>query len=561
MMDSCQNEIQLSGVENGPDAQCLFELLKNGKYQRHSKNRIFANRSLRLDKIRYYGFDMDYTLATYKSPQYEDLAFQILRDRLVDTGYPQELKQFKYEPSFPVRGLWFDLEYGTLLKIDQFGNILLCLLGFNVVPTEKANEMYPNMFLKFDKDRIHVMSTLFDLPELYLLACIIHFMHDNDDYVKESRGVMYQSLYISYKSILQDVEEAMKWMHEGELKKKTMENIDMYIEQNPKLLVLLDKLRTDRTKVFLLTNSDYVYSNAVMTYICNLPDKEGNVRHWTTYFDYIVVDAKKPVFFQEGTLMRAVDVNTGRYKMGQIAGPLEKGKIYAGGNCATFTQLIRAKGKDVLYIGDHIFGDILKSKRQVGWKTFLVVPELLNEIYVWKKKNALFDRLTELDNEVAEKYKHMNIVSEARPDVSKLQREIRKIASEMNESYGLLGSLFRHGSRLTTFSSQTMQFADIYSHSCFNLIYYPLCYMFRAHPMLMPHESTVPHAETALESFKDLEDVPCGLRRRTKTEAEIATIAKEARLKHAPASCLTTNSVPPGEDDDDDISASKIPSH
>lgn len=73
------------------------------------------------------------------------------------------------------------------------------------------------------------------------------------------------------------------------------------------------------------------------------------------------------------------------------------------------------------------------------------------------------------------------------------------------------------GSRLTTFSSQAMQFADLYSYSCLNLIYYPLCYMFRAPPMLMPHESTVPHEETAMESFKDLEDSPCGLRRRTTT--------------------------------------------
>ncbi len=62
-----------------------------------------------------------------------------------------------------------------------------------------------------------------------------------------------------------------------------------------------------------------------------------------------------------------------------------------------------------------------------------------------------------------------------------------------------------------------MQFADLYSYSCFNLIFYPLCYMFRAPPMLMPHESTVPHEETALETFEDLEDSPCGLRRRTKT--------------------------------------------
>lgn len=38
-------------------------------------------------------------------------------------------------------------------------------------------------------------------------------MHSNDAYIKELTGVKYQSLYISYKSILQDVEEAMNWMH------------------------------------------------------------------------------------------------------------------------------------------------------------------------------------------------------------------------------------------------------------------------------------------------------------------------------------------------------------
>lgn len=38
-------------------------------------------------------------------------------------------------------------------------------------------------------------------------------MQSNDDYIKEPTGVKYQSLYISYKSILQDFEEAMNWMH------------------------------------------------------------------------------------------------------------------------------------------------------------------------------------------------------------------------------------------------------------------------------------------------------------------------------------------------------------
>ena len=49
--------------------------------------RIFVNRSLTLEKIKFYGFDMDYTLAEYKSPEYEDLGFELLKNRLIEIGY------------------------------------------------------------------------------------------------------------------------------------------------------------------------------------------------------------------------------------------------------------------------------------------------------------------------------------------------------------------------------------------------------------------------------------------------------------------------------------------
>ena len=40
--------------------------------------------------------------------------------------------------------------------------------------------------------------------------------------------------------------------------------------------------------------------------------------------------------------------------------------------------------RDVLYVGDHIFGDVLKSKKLRGWRTFLIVPELNDEFQVAK---------------------------------------------------------------------------------------------------------------------------------------------------------------------------------
>lgn len=41
-----------------------------------------------------------------------------------------------------------------------------------------------------------------------------------------------------------------------------------------------------------------------------------------------------------------------------------------------------ATGSEVLYVGDHIYGDILRSKKSLGWRTMLVVPELESELAV-----------------------------------------------------------------------------------------------------------------------------------------------------------------------------------
>lgn len=75
------------------------------------------------------------------------------------------------------------------------------------------------------------------------------------------------------------------------------------------------------------------------------------------------------------------------------------------GSCDVFTQLIGAKGKDVLYVGDHIFGDILKCKKIRGWRTFLVVPELDQELHVWTDKCHLFDEVQKLDVMLGDLYK------------------------------------------------------------------------------------------------------------------------------------------------------------
>ncbi|XP_073833133.1 5' nucleotidase B isoform X1 [Musca autumnalis] len=463
------------------------------------RTEIFVNRSLHLENIKFYGFDMDYTLAEYKSPQYEQLGFDLVKERLVSMGYPKEIMQFEYDPSFPIRGLWFDTLYGNLLKVDAYGNILVCVHGFEFLKHSQVYELYPNKFLKLDESRVYVLNTLFNLPETYLLACLVDFFTNSSEYTEDRTGVKAGELFMSFNSIFQDVRRAVDWVHiQGDLKKRTVENLDYYVKKDPRLPMVLARIRESGAKVFLLTNSDYNFSNKIMTYIFDFPHgakPDEPHRDWKTYFDVIVVDARKPLFFGEGTILRQVDTETGALKIGTHMGPLQPGQVYSGGSCEVFTNFINAKGKDVLYIGDHIFGDILKSKKIRGWRTFLVVPELVQELHVWTDKCQFFAELQQLDCQLGEMYKNLDSSNKEKPDISKLRASIRDVTHKMDMAYGMMGSLFRSGSRQTFFSSQVVRYADLYAATFLNFIYYPFSYMFRAPAMLLPHESTVAHEQ------------------------------------------------------------------
>ena len=50
--------------------------------------------------------------------------------------------------------------------------------------------------------------------------------------------------------------------------------------------------------------------------------------------------------------------------------------------------------------------------------------------------------------------------------------------------------------------------------------------------MLMPHESTVPHTDSHIGSFADLEETPCGLRRRSYASKLLLLSPKQVRLFH-----------------------------
>jgi len=87
-----------------------------------------------------------------------------------------------------------------------------------------------------------------------------------------------------------------------------------------------NSIRSHNAKTFLLTNSEYWYTDKLMSYLLT-----NTKRDWKSYFNFILVDAQKPLFFAEGTTLRIIDSNTGSMKLGTYSGQLQQNEVYSGG--------------------------------------------------------------------------------------------------------------------------------------------------------------------------------------------------------------------------------------
>ena len=76
---------------------------------------------------------------------------------------------------------------------------------------------------------------------------------------------------------------------------------------------------------------------------------------------------------------------------------LKPHKVYQGGYWQDLHRLLSVSyGDRILYIGDHMYADILRSKRTLGWRTCLIIPELDHELAVAKREEERFREVLKL---------------------------------------------------------------------------------------------------------------------------------------------------------------------
>ena len=474
---------------------------------------IFVNRNLRMDRVEAVGFDMDYTLAMYHLVRLETLAFRMTLERMIaDRGYPEAVRSLRYDPEFVIRGLVVDKLHGNIFKMDRHNHVGHCYHGRRPLPEDIVRRLYRDEKVHLSSPRFAWIDTLFALPEACLFAEVIEHL--------ERRG----EEQLDYTRLFTDIRECIDTVHrDGSLKTEVKKDLGHYVVRDPELGPALHKLRSGGKKLFVLTNSLFDYTDAVMSFVLDgqLPEYPS----WRNYFDVVITGAAKPAFFSEPRPFWLLAPDGSR--MGE-ATSIERGRAYEGGDLPTFERLVGIGGDRILYVGDHIYGDILRSKKSSLWRTCMVVEELEREL-AWLERNQ--DVLSEMarleqvrvrvDDEVAMHRSALNVLDRAldrdpvTPDHrARLEEErrnqkqemelLRKASREAAERVQTLergieeglnkywGLTFKEGNENSRFGEQIEVYACIYTSRVSNLVFYSPMQYFRSPRAAMPHEREAP---------------------------------------------------------------------
>ncbi len=450
---------------------------------------IYINRTLNLKKIKAIGFDMDYTIVRYKSLNFEKLTHEETLKKLVsERKYPQEILKLTFDYQLVIQGLVIDKKRGNLLKVSRFGKVKQSYHGLKPLDFKEQQKIYGAGVIDLSSPQYQSLDTNFSVSNGVLYSQLVELK-------KEGLPIP------DFESLADEIKEMIDVCHsDGTLKDQVRENIGEYILQDPTLVELLERYKRYGKKLLVITNSDYKYTKLLLDYTINPFLKDHT--HWTELFDITITLSSKPRFFNTKNNFLLIDPQTGH--LSNYEGKIEKG-IYQGGFAGKLQKDLGFEGDEILYLGDHIYGDVVSIKKTFNWRTALVLEPLQDEIMALKQSQPIQKKINEKMDEKERLEFQLNELdlkkNEEKKEISK--EEINRLFLELDQVNGEIselldqhkkyfnpfwGEMMRAGLEESRFADQVEKYACIYMAKVSDLILYSPRTYFRPERRVLPHE-------------------------------------------------------------------------
>lgn len=454
--------------------------------------KVYINRTLNLKKIRYIGFDMDHTLVRYKTSAFEELTYRVLIEKLVQQkGYPPSLLELRPQFDLAIRGLIIDRIKGNLLKVNRYGWIRKSAHGTQLIDYPSQLKIYKSVYIDLSEtEKYYAVDTAFAIPTVSLFAQLV----DQKDGSLSHRLPDYETIF----NDLQSVEDEAH--NDESLKGIVAQDLEKFIIRDEGVVQGLEKYIKHEKKLFVVTNSEYNYTKLLLDYAINPFLKDHS--SWHQLFEFVITGAQKPRFFYEKQSFLHIDP-TDLSKV-NCSGKITPG-IYQRGNALQFATDLSLDGQDILFIGDHIYSDIIRLKKSSSWRTALVLDDLKEEISSMKKAEPYANEIHQLMKE-KEPLEHelvgmisLKIETGQESDderVAVLGRQIHDLDTQIGlliqKSESLFnprwGEIMRAGNEESFLAYLTDRFACIYMTKLKDMLDQSPRTYFRASRRPLPHE-------------------------------------------------------------------------
>jgi len=287
-----------------------------------------------------------------------------------------------------------------------------------------------------------------------------------------------------------DVRDIIETIHSsGELHNMIMLNPALFLDKNSALGDYLLSLRACGKMTFLLTNSPLPFVNVGLQYMLSDWLSAHHMPSWRQLFDVIIVSAKKPSFYHRSASFRKVNIQTGLLSVESV-NSFDVGSVYSEGSLQEFTRITNKTGHHVIYMGDHIFSDLMAPSKTARWKTAAIIKEIRPEIQKMNSPafNSALNSLLDVDRLIRFGQRCRDPESKFIFSQLKSRREqLKRTLYEMSNTH--FGSVFRTTSHRSEFFSEVCRFADIYTSAVTNFSHYPTDYCFYVDREFFPHEN------------------------------------------------------------------------
>ncbi len=449
---------------------------------------VFCNKTLNLKKISHIGLDMDHTLIQYHSKNFEQISYENMKNKLIQKGYSKEISKLSFDYNRAIRGLVIDKATGNIFKVSRYGMVKEAYHGLSKIDFESQKKQFGTKFIDLSDPNFDCVDTNFSISHACLFSQIVELKAKNPDLNLPA-----------FSRLSEDLTLVLDESHrDGSIKNEVTKNPEQYVKRTQEVVKGIEKFKKHGIKFFIATNSDYAYTNKILKFALNPFIKNGT---WKDLFEYTFTLCMKPGFFYTNSPLLKINSKNGKMENWNKA--IVPG-IYQGGSAKLLSKQLNIMDDNILYVGDHVYGDILMLKKSCGWKTALVIEELGEEIKQNQKALAVTNEIKVLMNQKLELEYFLNELVggrlEEEVDRSEEEKKIleqilsldKKLAPLINTRSQIYnkhwGPVMRAGVEESQFAHQVEGYSDIYMASITDLLAESPRMYFRSYIRKMAHD-------------------------------------------------------------------------